>query len=359
MSDIQRILIVRTDRLGDVILTLPMLPYLRERYPSAHIAMLLSTYTGKIVSGNPFVDELIWYDDAGVDIPIGVMRRTLSAGKFDAVIVVHPTLRLAWLMASAGIPIRIGTGYRYYSWLFNKRVYVHRKDARKHELEYNLDLLWKLDCAIPGGPITPDFGIDIPQEAAARVQSLLGAAAPGGASRLVVIHPSSGGSAREWPLRHFEQLIAMLGRDRTLTLCITGDSRDADRAERLVRASEGRAFSLAGKVNLKELAALVRRARLVIGNSTGPLHLAAALGTPVIGLYPQLTAMSPRRWGPYTPSKRIFVPQKPVTCTECRNNRTIECACMASIGVDDVYAGCLSLLGERTSTPNNEVVHAS
>ena len=122
-SRFQRILIVRTDRLGDVVLTLPLLPVLRRRYPTAHIAMLLRRYTGEIVKGNPYANELLWYDDDNGLVPFRKMSHVLRKENFDAVIVVYPTLRLAFLMFWSRIPVRIGTGYRYYSFLFNRRVF--------------------------------------------------------------------------------------------------------------------------------------------------------------------------------------------------------------------------------------------
>ena len=118
-----------------------MLPALRECFPDAHIAMLLRHYTGDVVRGNPYVSELIWYDNEAGLVPFGEMVATLREREFDVAIVVYPRFRLAWLMWRSGIPLRVGTGYRYYSVLFNKKVFEHRKDAQRHELEYNLNLL--------------------------------------------------------------------------------------------------------------------------------------------------------------------------------------------------------------------------
>ena len=95
-----------------------MLPYLRRRYPDAHIAMLLNRYAGEVVDGNPCLDELIWYDnEAHRPLSFGAMRSVIRGRTFDAAVVVHPTPRLAWLMRRSGIPVRIGSGYRYYSLL--------------------------------------------------------------------------------------------------------------------------------------------------------------------------------------------------------------------------------------------------
>jgi heptosyltransferase-3 len=359
LTNTHRILVVRTDRLGDVLLTLPMLPFLRDRYPQAHIAMLLRPYTGEVVRGNPLVDELIWYEEGGQPVPFKTMLETIRAGRFDAVIVVHPTPRLAWLMFRAGIPLRIGTGYRYYSLLFTSRIFEHRKDAKKHELEYNLELLKALDCPVPRFPIRPRFDIHIPGEAEARIQTLRRSLSLDPENALVTMHPGSGGSAREWPAESFRKLAAMLTTDLDLQVCVTGTSGETRIADEIVRAAPGRIHSLAGQLSLMELAALLRGSNLVVANSTGPLHLAVAVGTPVVGLYPQIVPMSPRRWGPYTEVKRVFVPEKPLNCRDCAGGKGERCACMASISVDDVYQSCLSLLDDARRTKRDEVVHVS
>ncbi len=340
-ADIKRILIVRTDRLGDVILTLPMLPALRSRYPGAYIAMLLRRYTGAIIEGNPYVDELLWYDNGAELIPFAQMRRILKERKFEAVVVVYPTLRLAWLVFRAGIPLRVGTGYRYYSFLFNRRVFEHRSDARRHEVEYNLNLLRELQCPLP---VKPEFFIDIPQAVVNGVEERIVSAGirPGG--ELVILHPGSGGSAREWGVEQFGRLAARLSEHPGVHVAVTGSREEAGLAEEVVRLSGGKALSMAGKLGLKELSAFIRMSSLFVSNSTGPIHVAAAMGIPIVGLYPQHTPMSARRWGPYSDRKVIFTPAKPADCDECSGRKGEPCECMQSISVDQVYQAACSLL---------------
>jgi ADP-heptose:LPS heptosyltransferase len=349
-SSIQRILLVRTDRLGDVLLTLPMLSALRSCFPQAHIAMLLRRYTGDIVQGNPHVDELIWYDDANGLVPFRAMAATLREHAFDAAIVVYPRFRLAWLMFRAGIPIRVGTGYRYYSILFNRKVYEHRKDAQRHELEYNLTMLNELQCSLPSH-FMPEFLIQVPEEAERCVKGILDSLDIN-PDNFVVVHPGSGGSAREWSPENFGKLSAKFAHDGFKVL-VTGGSSDEDKVSQVVQASNGTAVALAGMLNLKELSALLRSARLFVSNSTGPLHLAVAMKTPVVGFFPQHTAMSVKRWGPYTDNKMVFVPDRPLDCNVCIENKS-SCECMATIAVEQVYKGAVSLMNrnKRSSIAN-------
>ncbi|MEK7249111.1 MAG: glycosyltransferase family 9 protein [Bacteroidota bacterium] len=351
---IKRILLVRTDRLGDVILTLPMLPALRKCFPDAYIAMLLRRYTGEVFEGNPHVNELIWYDRDGQLIPFDEMCATLRSKQFDAAIVVYPRFRLAWLMFRSGIPLRIGTGYRYYSFLFNKKVYEHRKDAKRHEVEYNLSLLKELSCRVPED-FAPEFFVDIPREAEEKARRLLDSV--GIADKpFVIVHPGSGGSAREWSPKNFGQLALRFRDEMYLKVIVTGGKGEEVKVSDVVNASNGKAIPLVGKLSIKEFGALVRSARLFVSNSTGPLHLAVAMGTPVVGLFPQHTAMSARRWGPYTEKNVVLVPDRPLDCNVCVENKTA-CECMATISAEQVFQSAASLLNRRKT--HGAGVHAS
>lgn len=354
-TSIKRILLVRTDRLGDVILTLPMLPALRKCFPDAHIAMLLRRYTGEIIEGNPHVNELIWYDYDSQLVPFNAMCAMLRERKFDAAIVVYPRLRLAWLMFRSGIPLRIGTGYRYYSFLFNKKVFEHRKDAKQHEVEYNLNLLKELNCVVPDD-FSPEFLVDIPLAAEEKVRQVLSSLSPKVDSRFAILHPGSGGSAREWSPENFGKLASRFLSESELQTIVTGSKGEEKKVAEVVKASQGKAIPLVGMLSIKELGALIRSAKLFVSNSTGPLHLAVAMGTPVVGLFPQHTAMSAKRWGPYAEKKTVLIPDRPLDCNVCVENKST-CECMATISVGQVFQSASLLLNQAKTL--GEGVHAS
>ena len=342
-----RILVVRTDRLGDVILTLPVFSHLRRRFPKAHLALLAQRYAGAIVEGSPQVDEILWYDTGEEILPLRALVRVLRAGRFDTVVVVHPTGRLALAVFLAGIPTRIGTGYRWYSFLFNRRVYTHRKTAERHEAEYNVGLLGTLGCdTVLRKPLEAHLVITpVAQESvAARLR------AAGIAGEYAVIHPGSGGSAREWPQESFAALAGKITAGLSLCVVTTGTAREIPVAEAVARAGGVKAACFAGALSLQELAALISRSSLVIGNSTGPLHLGSALGVPVLGFYPRIPVMGPGRWGPYTENARVLVADGPPDCDECDGTPGSPCACMARIGVERAYAAAADLLAQRTIT---------
>jgi heptosyltransferase III len=339
----RRILVVRTDRLGDVVLTLPMFAILRCRYPDARLAFLGRRYVAGITSPHPCIDEHLWYDDGREEVPFYRMLREIRRHRFDAVFVVHPRPRLAWMMLLAGIPVRIGSGYRWYSWMFNRRVFSHRKTAARHELEYNLELLEKLDCRVPS-PIEPEFGIAIPETARAGANEILRRNGILEKEEYIVVHPSTGGSAREWPRTSLAELVRMLVRRRRVRVVMTGTAADIALHDALTGEAGEPLVSLAGQLSLVQLGAVLERGRILIVNSTGPLHLAAALGVPVLAFFPQIPVMGPGRWGPYTKRSRVLVPDRPADCRICRNDGGGSCACMESIRVADAFRAAEELL---------------
>lgn len=343
----ERILLVRTDRLGDVILTLPMIGVLRKQYPRAVISMLLQHYTGDIVQGHTEVADILWIDDVdGRPVPFFAMLRLIRAHRFDAVVVARPTPRLAWLMFLARIPIRVGTGYRFYSFLFNRRVFEHRKDARRHELEYNLNLLLALGVRAEALKDPVVYGLRISPDDEKSARELLANRGLSLDQPFAVIHPGTGGSAREWQIGNLSELGSRIHRQKKLPVLVTGNQAERSLAETLAAQIGSGSVSVAGDLSMKQLAAVLRRARIWIGHSTGPLHLAVAFGTPVVGLYSQMIPMSPRRWGPYTPLSRVHVPDRPTDCTKCEDGKLGHCPCMDTITVNEVFRSVNELLTE-------------
>ncbi len=338
----RRILIVRTDRIGDVILTLPMAQVLRKRYPDAFIGMLVQKYTAEVVEGNPAVDDVLYYDNGERPYSFLKMVLLLRAADFDIVFHTHPRFRLALMTWIAGIRKRVGTGYRWYSFLFNVKHFEHRKDARRHELEYNLNLLTTINCPIDDTERFPRLALN--PQAMMEVDRLLQSIGIGAGEPLVIIHPGSGGSARDWPPANFGLLAAMLAEHEGLRVIVTGTAGESDLVDTVAGIGGERVCKLVGMLSILQLAALAKRASLFIANSTGPLHVAATVGTPVVGLYPQITALSAARWGPYTDRRSILSPKdKPLDCRKCVRD-TMVCECMSSIPVDEVYRAAVSHL---------------
>ncbi len=344
----RNILVVRTDRLGDVILTLPVCSTLHTAIPGAHISMLVRTYVRPIVSGNPIVGDVIWADDdRGMPKGILSLRKELRNKGFDAAIVVRPTFRNTLLVLLARIPRRVGTGYRWYSWLFTDRIFEHRKTAERHELEYNLRLLRPLGIEVSSS-VAPYFGIRVPAEVRQEITAILRSFGIEDDQRVVVLHPASGGSAREWPPDRFREVGLQLAAREHVKVVVTGMPSEERTLRRVLENSSPPFVSLVGRLSLPSLAGLLERASLFIANSTGPLHLAGALGTPVIGLYPPVLPMSAARWGPYAENGVALSGEGPGNCLRCA--RGGRCACMLSIQINHVMDAAVALL-KSSSVP--------
>jgi len=294
---IKKILVLRPDRLGDVILTLPVVRNLREIYPESRITYLCTDYTSQILESYSLIDKLIIYDRDQTHKgfkKILSLSKELSTYSFDLAIHLLPRYPLALATYLAQIKYTIGTGFRWYSFLFTHRQYDHRKYNQYHEAEYNLRLLSKIGIDSTYHPdvyahFTFSSGL---QE---KVQNIISDRFRG--KSYIVLHPGSGGSSIDWPLTHFIQLIQRLNDWDQFVVGVTGVESEREVLSPLYEANVN-FIDLVGTFDLNELAIFLKNAALLLSNSTGPLHLAVAMGTRVLGLYPNSPGLGPGRWGP-------------------------------------------------------------
>ena len=130
-----RILLVRTDGIGDVLLSVPLAGAIKRERPKDEVWLLTRSYTRELGENHPDIDGVLTPDtDGGIPYSSGSLVRTLRSKSFDSAVLVYPRFRMALLLLRAGIPVRVGTGYRWFSFLFTHRVYEHRKNMGKHEL---------------------------------------------------------------------------------------------------------------------------------------------------------------------------------------------------------------------------------
>jgi heptosyltransferase-2 len=343
-NSFQHILVVRTDRIGDVILTLPLVAELHRNFSATAISMLLREYTRDVAETQRGLSQVFTYDCAGKLKSFFEMLGELRRARIDAAIVAYPRFRIALLLWLARVPVRVGTAYRWYSFLFNARVSEHRKTVAKHEAEYNLSLLHALGCDVAALPhvelVLTTEDVRVAEEA----RRTLGVAKT---DRMVILHPGSGGSARDWKPEQFAALAVLLAA-KGLRVVITGSEQERLLVNSVVKQSNGSAIPFVSTLRLREFAALIQTAKLFVANSTGPLHLAAVVGTPVIGFYPPLKVMSPKRWGPLTEKKVIFVPDL-AQCPRCNDGDCRGNTCMDQITPEQVVNAAEKLLSTYQS----------
>jgi len=324
----KRILIVRTDRVGDVLLTTPLNAAIRSRYPDAQITWLVRRYTAPLLATNPDVHQVLL--EESYPTPSALVQ-ALKAQNFDAVIVSlprWPVIRAIW---QAGIPVRIGPASKLYSILLNKRFWQHRSRGDKHEADYNLELLQALD--VPFKRFDTQFFLTDSEREQAR-KNLAGHRVSF-QKPVVILHPGSGGSSERWPLTHFMELGDRL-QAQGVHVVVTGGPGENYQNVMIDQMNRIPSFVPAGSVSLRELGALFSQVNLVVSNSTGPLHLAVAVGTPTVSVYSPIPTCHPRRWGPYPAyvegNKRhqVFIAPEPGGVVD-----------MAGVAVQDVLSACL------------------
>ncbi|MFC1553564.1 glycosyltransferase family 9 protein [candidate division KSB1 bacterium] len=341
-TNFKKILIVRTDRIGDVILTMPVAAALKKAMPEAHICFLCRQLTAVIGERNPDIDSVLTIDDKnGNMLPKKQLTETIRSGDFDCAVVTHPSFYLARLLRSSGIPLRIGTGYRFYSFLFNARHKEHRKESIKHEAEYNLGLLEPLDIPFE----KPEFRFDLTENDIKKANETLNSLNIGKDDNFCVIHPGSGGSAMDWPRENFKELAQKLTEDQNRKVIITWGEGESGLADFISDGSND-ILKLPEVLPLPVLAAVLKRAKLLVAPSTGVLHLANIMGAKVIGLYPPVRHESPVRWGPSGQIENTFVPDIN-DCPDCRGGKCRKIKCMDLITPDMVFDKAESILRHK------------
>lgn len=327
-----KILIVRTDRIGDVVLTLPLAGVLKKYFPGSKISFLVRSYTKPIVENNPWIDEVITINQNNGKAEIFSNVRKLR-NRFDLAVIAYPTFRTSLILFLSGIKVRIGSGYRWYSFLFNKKVYEHRKKSDRHELEYNIRMLRTIGIDESVDPGSVQFNLQTELKSRQIVDTALLSSAIDPSKKIVIIHPGSGGSSVDLPFESMKKLIALMARELDVEILITGSSGEKELCESLVVNRKTK--NLAGLFQLPEMISLIDRADIMIANSTGPIHIAAALGKNVIGFYPKIDSCSDTRWGPYTLKKKIFTPG--IDCRNCTREQCEKLNCMSSINIEEVF----------------------
>jgi heptosyltransferase III len=333
MKSPEKILIVRTDRIGDVVLSLPMAELVKKKYPDCKVAYFIRDYTSPLIEGNPFIDEVVIAEESDGEILFKKNLKKIKSKNFDTCVVVNPTLKISLILFFAGIKNRIGTGYRWYSFLFNKKVFEHRKYAEKHELEYNVNLLNRIGIGFKDFSNETKFHLKVDEKSSARIDSILFERGFKSGNKIVIIHPGSGGSSVDLPKEKLIELTKMIGSLNNVTIIITGSKSESALCKGF-EISES-VWNFSGQLDLSLLIALINKADIFISNSTGPMHIAAALGVYVIGFFPKILSCSQKRWGPYIKKRTIFIPT--IDCSNCNREQCEKLDCMNSIDIGKVF----------------------
>jgi len=305
IKKIQRIAIIRTDRIGEVLLSTPIIEALYKRFPGAKIVFVTSSYSSDIVSDRPDIDKVIIFDTFSRRLPIWSainLANKLKADDFDMAIILNPHKILHLGCFLAGIPIRVGFN-RKWPFLLTHKIEDNRDRARMHEVEYNLELLRIIDIYTdrlsPSMPIT--------SESSLYVDGILNQTGIKSSNKIVVIHPGSSNTKKQWGIENFKKIVEALPETGNIDIVIIGDSSEKHLGAEMVSGRDKNVHDMTGFFTIKQLAAFLKRADLLITNDNGPMHIAAAVRTKVLALFNKdAIGSNPIRWCPYGDGHTVF-----------------------------------------------------
>ncbi|MBI4982587.1 MAG: lipopolysaccharide heptosyltransferase II [Candidatus Omnitrophica bacterium] len=332
----KRILIVRTDRIGDVLLSTPVIKAIRAAYPNAYIAMMVSPYAREIVEGNPDLDEVIIYDK---DIKHKSWKNSIKFSQrlrkimFDLALILHPTSRVHLLVFFARIHKRVGYD-RKLGFLLTDRITHVKQFGERHESDYALDLVRYL------GIQANDKSLFMPikPESERWVNEVFNQMGIKDNEKLLAIHSAASCPSKIWPVKRFAELADKMIEKYGFKVLVVAGAKDASLARGVIKLMKNQVIDLAGKTSVSQLASVLKRCQLFVSNDSGPVHIASAVGTPVISIFGRnQKGLSPVRWGPVGAKDQFL--HKEVGCIEClAHNCKKEFACLKAITVEDVLS---------------------
>ncbi|MDA1352946.1 MAG: glycosyltransferase family 9 protein [bacterium] len=346
MSEPTKLLIVRPDALGDMVFTLPLISALKHYFNGVEVWVLASPYTRGILDGHPDVDGVIedWknFKRKSPEKSRKDYVAAIKSFKFDAVVLVYMDLFYARVMSDAGIPVRIGDAGRsgFGRYLTRQCGKVNFRDLSKHEVELNMQLVkpW-LGGEIPPGKLRV-YVTDVARDS---VRDTLKERGLKG-DNYVVIHPSIGAGNREWYPERYAALNDKLQAELGVQVVLTGGPNEANKTAAISAKCKRRPIDMAGKSSIGELMAILESSKLVIGAQTGPVHLASALGVPVLSVSPTKFIKS-FRWGPWKVPHLVLTDTS--TCPLFCNTYKTPCSapfCVDAIGVSAAFDAARKLL---------------
>ena len=315
-----------------MLFSIPFIRNLRDNFPESYIASLIPKRCSEILQDCPYLNEIIYFNERTTHR--GLWKKIkfiveLRKKRFDMAILLHRSLSRTMICYLAGIKQRIGYYSRKRGWLLTKAISPLPKDSL-HRIDYHLGILKGMGLKVSSGSYEFFLNDDQRGSLAEKLKGL-GLRLT---EQLVVLHPGANEPIRRWPVESFARLAEKISAEFGLKVVISGSQADIPIGRRIVELSSVQLINLCGKTSLKELAALFEKALFVVGGDTGPIHIAAAVGVPVICLFGTASVKITRPMG----KGRSIILHKDIGCAipclriDCADNR-----CMKAIGVDEVF----------------------
>lgn len=336
----QRILLIKLRAIGDVVLATPALAEARRAFPEARIDFLTEPPSRQVLEGNIDVDEVLLHDRRASLAARARFLRRLRAKGYDLVVDLFGNPRSALLTLLTGAPTRVGFNFRFRQAAYNVR--VPARGYLVHEVEFNLDALRAIGVHVG----VPRLRFPVPEGARHYAQEFV--AKNGLSDKLLIgLNNSGGWAAKRWVPERAVRLAQLLAKRHEATVVVLWGPGERAQAEQIAAAA-GEGVLLAPPTDLHQLAALVARLRLLVTTDSAPMHIAAAVGTPVVALF---GPTNPLLQGPFGPG-HVVVRNESLSCLGCNRTTCEDGACMRELAVETVYAACSEALS--SSRPNQE-----
>lgn len=365
LREVERILVVRGDKIGDVVLITPALQALRVVQPKAKISVCVRRAVADLLRGNPNIDELLTFEelDEGGAFSFFKLMFAIRRRSFQVSVMMQGNFRIACAIFLSGVPFRIGGLSKWWSWFFlNMGMRQVRSNVEMHEADYNLQLLNDLGVRVSDHRYRPqvvvadparDLALNFFRERGLDTQF-----------KTVVIHPGMAGSALNWPESHYVHLGRLLLAN--YNIMITGGPSEKSLVDRVFskieraqsyRSGRPKLTKYIGEHSLGEFIAILDRCDAIVAPSTGPMHLGVGLAKKVVTIFSPIRVQSAMRWGPYgidfgtnlgvSPNDEASVLVPDVNCAEifrCAGSKCVYFPCMPRVSVDDVHVQLQVLL---------------
>jgi ADP-heptose:LPS heptosyltransferase len=289
LKDKKNILIVRNDRFGEFLLNIPAIRAVKDTFKGSRVILAVDPYVKELAKNVPYADEVIvWRNGKHSLFETIKFSNILKKKNIDIAIIMNPSKETNMAVYLAGIPERIGYDHKW-SFLLTKKKEDLKHLGQKHEVEYNLDLVKEMDAETKDKNLALNTG-DPGFQAGIVNDPGLG---------FIAIHPWTSDFVKQWPIERFRELALKIVKETGVNVVIMGGPEEVQKSA-LFDNLDKRINNLTGKTTLVELASVLKKSKLLISGDSGPVHMACAVGTPVIALFRNdMPGKGPKRWGPW------------------------------------------------------------
>ncbi len=323
---IEKILVIRMDRIGDIVLSTPAFRAVRETYKNAEIHLLIQAYTKAIVINSPFFDKILVYKEGVID------------KDYDLAISLHPGYIQNRVTFRCGAKWRIGYTGRGGGFFLTHKIKDDRDKRIRHEVESALETVGVAGCSSEN----KQLDISVTDTGERYAQNFLKSNGISSKDLIVVIHPGSRQSYIRWKSEKFAELGDKLIQQTKSKIFLIGSNAEEGLVKEVESKMDEKPLRAVGQ-SLTELISLIKRAHLFVGNSTGPMHIAAACSVPVVAIFGSNHPLdSYKEWGPWGTKSRVIVRHNKLFTRHPSDYNVDEC--MNDITVDEVFSAAKELV---------------